>query len=124
MIPLCQLKHKYPQSGFAELPATEENDLQGAYRSCWAPHAPVLVSGGEDGCIRLWDCNRNESEMNIKTIRAHSQCVSALDISWCGQAIASGADDLRVGLYTTQNSTLQMGNMRRKTGEQPIAEIA
>jgi WD40 repeat protein len=55
----------------------------------------VLISGGEDGCVRIWECNRSESDMNVKTIRAHSQCVSALDVSWCGQAIASGADDLR-----------------------------
>jgi WD40 repeat protein len=116
--PLCQLNHKYMQSGFAELPATDENELQGAYRTCWAPFGTVLISGGEDGCVRIWDMVRSKTEKNVKTIHAHSQCVSALDVSPCGTAIASGADDLRVGLYTTSQSTMQFG-LRKRDGATP-----
>jgi WD40 repeat protein len=122
-VPLCQLNHKYTQSGFSELPATDENELQGAYRTVWAPFGKVLISGGEDGCLRIWDMSRSESEKNIKTIRAHSQCVSALDVSPCGTAIASGADDLRVGLYTTSQSTMQLGQ-RRRDGANPNPNAA
>ncbi len=122
-VPLCQLNHKYTQSGFSELPATDENELQGAYRICWAPFGTVLISGGEDGCVRIWDMARSETEKNVKTIRAHSQCVSALDISPCGTAIASGADDLRVGLYTTSQSTMQLGQ-RRRDGAVPNSDVA
>ncbi len=119
-IPLFQLNHKYPQSGFTELPAPEENELQGAYRMCWSPFGNELISGGEDGCIRIWNCSNSESELNIKTIRAHSQCVSALDVSSCGNAIASGADDLRVGLFTSPECTMQLGQKKRDGALPPI----
>jgi WD40 repeat protein len=102
-VPLARLRHKFP-------PIEEQSFYQqGAYRTVWAPHGKILLSGGDDGCVRIWDLKRSQTDCALKTIHAHSQGITALDISDDGSAVVSGSDDLKVGLFTSKTSNLKFG---------------
>lgn len=106
--------HEWPSSnashrGFESVAGAE---IQGIYGSQWAPFGTTLLTGGEDGSLRVWDITRGDFLVN--SVQGHSNCVSALDVSPCGSAVATGGDDRFVALYTDGSSRFKLGKMERK----------
>lgn len=67
------------------------------YASQWMPFASTLLTGGEDGMVRVWDFTRGDPAINA--VPGHSRCVTAIGLSYEGTAFASGGDDSQVNLY-------------------------
>ena len=104
-IPVACLQHSFANSGFTVSTNLQDEETQGAYRTVWAPHGSILLTGGEDGCVRIWDLSRSECDANIKTLHSAGRCISSLDILHDGTAICAGNDDCLVALHTTPNAS-------------------
>ncbi len=73
--------------------------MQGLYASQWLPAGSMLLTGGEDGMVRMWDFARGDPA--VGAISGHSHCVTAIGVSYEGTTFASGADDKQVHLYSS-----------------------
>ncbi len=62
----------------------------------FSPNGQLVLSGGDDNTIRLWDIAGGE---NVKTLRGHGSAVRACQFSPDGQWVASGSQDERVRLW-------------------------
>ncbi|MBB2943142.1 WD40 repeat protein [Actinoplanes lutulentus] len=69
-----------------------------------APDATWLVSGGEDGVLRLWD---PESGREIRQLGSHKRGVTALAVSADGGSVASGSADGSVRLWDVPTGRLR-----------------
>ena len=68
------------------------------YGVTFSPDGRLLLSGGQDGTIRLWDPQRGES---LRVIRAHGSCTNDLHFSLDGRLLASSSCDRTVKLWDT-----------------------
>lgn len=62
----------------------------------FSPNGQLVLSGGDDNTIRLWDIATGE---NVKTLRGHGSAVRACQFSPDGQWVLSGGQDQRVRLW-------------------------
>ncbi|KAF7726541.1 hypothetical protein EC973_008672 [Apophysomyces ossiformis] len=62
---------------------------------------PILVSGGSDGCLRVWDLNTFECKHRIS---AHDNSVTCLQVD--EKRILTGGSDGRVKLWDIETGTL------------------
>lgn len=76
-----------------------------AYHPKW----DTVVSGDEEGMIKVWSAELGEREA---TIRAHTRAVTGLDFSSDGKVLASCSSDLSVRLWDTDS----WNNMRTLQG--------
>ena len=68
------------------------------YGVAFSPDGRTLVSGGQDGTIRLWDPGTGEP---LRVIRAHGSCANDLHFSRDGRLMASASCDRTVKLWDT-----------------------
>ncbi|NMF61475.1 AAA-like domain-containing protein [Brasilonema octagenarum] len=66
----------------------------------YSPNGQFLVSGGEDGTIKLWQSNASFNFQLSQTIQAHSARIWDLAFSPDGQFIASASADGTIKLWT------------------------
>merc|ERR1712216_1057436 len=66
----------------------------------WAHRSPVLITGGEDARVRVWDMRRGEPL--VSSLRGHQAPLSCCAVSKDDQLIASGDDSTKVVLYAQQ----------------------
>ena len=62
----------------------------------FSPNGQLVVSGGDDNAIRLWDVSSGDS---VKVLRGHGSAVRACAFSPDGQLVLSGGEDERVRLW-------------------------
>jgi WD40 repeat protein len=78
-----------------------------------ATHGTALVSGGEDGTVRIWDlAERRPAHLR----RGHAGWVYAVAISPDGRTIASAGDDATIRLWqldTGESTGILTGHLRR-----------
>lgn len=70
----------------------------------FAPSAPLVVTGHDDGAIRFWDSNTHKL---VRELEAHKQQVSALAFSADGSRLASAGEDRLIHLWETNTGKLQ-----------------
>src|SRR5215468_6689347 len=78
-----------------------------------ATHGPAVVSGGEDGTVRIWDLTGTRPTF---VRRGHAGWVYAVAISPDGQTIASAGDDATIRLWqleTGESTGVLTGHTRR-----------
>src|SRR6516165_11238268 len=61
----------------------------------FAPHAPLVVTGHDDGAVRFWDINTHKL---VRELEAHKHPVSALAFSADGTRLASAGEDRLIHL--------------------------
>ncbi len=66
------------------------------FRLARHPHEQVAISGLNNGMVALWDIRKNR---HVECLRGHTQLVSALHCSPCGNYLASGSWDGKVRLW-------------------------
>jgi WD40 repeat protein/transcriptional regulator with XRE-family HTH domain len=102
--------------GFDILWATTDSSDGGAHTGAVAgvaTHGNILVSGGEDGIVRIWDLAQRRL---VHQRRGHTGWVYAVAISPDGQIIASAGDDATIRLWqlnTGQSTGILFGHDRR-----------
>jgi WD40 repeat protein/serine/threonine protein kinase len=62
----------------------------------FSPNGQLVVSGGDDNAVRLWDVSSSDS---VKVLRGHGNAVRACAFSPDGQFVLSGGQDQRVRLW-------------------------
>jgi WD40 repeat protein/nucleoside phosphorylase len=62
----------------------------------WSPSGDLLVSGHDDGSVRLWDAVSGQA---IRTISGHFGAVRSVAFSPDGLTVASGSDDTKVRVW-------------------------
>ena len=95
-------------------PAKERSDRghTGAVAAV-AAHGDALVSGGEDGTVRIWDLAEARP---VRQRRGHTGWVYAVAISPDGRTIASAGDDATIRLWrldTGESTGVLSGHLRR-----------
>ncbi len=68
------------------------------YGVAFSPDGKILISGGQDGTIRLWDPHTGAP---VRVIRAHGSCTNDLHFSPDGRLLASSSCDHTVKLWDT-----------------------
>lgn len=82
----------------------EDSDLPGHVGTVVsvAAREDLLVSGGEDGTVRLWDL---AAQALIRSLRGHTGWVHAVAISPDGSLIASAGEDNAIRLWSSADGT-------------------
>ena len=75
----------------------EEDDPE-VWSVAFSPDGEWLISGSDDGLVRVWDVESRE-EKDISPLRGHTGKVRCVAISPDGQVIASGSTDATVRLW-------------------------
>ncbi|HEY4308952.1 MAG TPA: protein kinase [Pirellulales bacterium] len=88
------------------------------YGVAFSPDSRLLVSGGEDGTIRLWD---SQTGQEIRVIQAHQSCTNDLEFSPDGQLLVSVGCDNCVKLWNTATWT-EIGTLTKR--EKPVMCVA
>lgn len=65
----------------------------------FSPNGKLVLSGGEDNAVRLWDVDTGEQ---VKSLRGHSREVRACTFSPDGQQVLSGAHDKLAMLWNVE----------------------
>ncbi|MEH2311483.1 MAG: hypothetical protein V7K35_08790 [Nostoc sp.] len=85
----------------------QRNTLEGYNDSVtcvnFSPDGEKLVSGSEDGTVKLW--NRNGKE--IKTFKAHDQKITSISFSPDSQKFVSGSEDKTIKLWSLNGKEIQ-----------------
>ncbi|KAJ2083163.1 hypothetical protein H4R24_000993, partial [Coemansia sp. RSA 988] len=75
----------------------------GANAVAWSPtHPSVLVSGGNDGILKLWDIRQTRSHLHNfgnDTVHAHKDNINGLLFTKCGQRLISTGSDQHVRVW-------------------------
>jgi WD40 repeat protein len=105
--------------GFDVLWTTSEGARGGGHTgavTAVAAHGDALVSGGEDGTVRIWDLAEGRA---VRQRRGHAGWVYAVAISPDGRTIASAGDDMTIRLWrldTGESTGILSGHRRRIRG--------
>ncbi|NEP63169.1 MAG: TIR domain-containing protein, partial [Symploca sp. SIO2G7] len=79
-------------------------DQQTRVRSVsFSPNGQLIVSGGEDGTLKLWNANGQP----INTLQGHQKLVKSVDFSPNGQLIVSGSEDGTLKLWDSAGNRLK-----------------
>ncbi len=73
------------------------------YAVVFSPDGKRVLSGGDDGTIRLWDADNGRLR---RTFKAHDSCVNMLAYSPDGQLLASASCDRRIRLWDAKTLDL------------------
>jgi WD40 repeat protein len=66
-------------------------------------YCETLISGSDDGTIRLWDLSRGK---HIKTLKIHTRRITSLAIANNSRVLASGSDDETVCIWDIESGNL------------------
>jgi len=111
-----QLRDMVGDQGFdVRWSITEDADHRGhtGAVTAVAAHGTALVSGGEDGTVRIWDLTGIQPG---RQRRGHAGWVYAVAISRDGETIASAGDDATIRLWqlaTGESTGILTGHLRR-----------
>jgi len=95
---------------------------KGASAVRWSPDGKLLVSGGDDGSVRIWDLNGVERAA-LQLERQNSTMPMVQAVAWCpigqgkGDVIAIGASDGRLLFWNVESAlsnTLEQGELKIK----------
>jgi len=67
-----------------------------------SPDSSMLVSGGDDNNVIMWDLKTGR---RVRTIPAHKAAVNAIAFSRDGQTLASGSDDKTIRLWNVRTGS-------------------
>jgi WD40 repeat protein len=74
----------------------KEEDIQGVTSVRWT-RAGYLITGGDDGVVRIWDTRAGGAALHA--IKGHHASINYIDLSVDEDYIISGADDNFAALY-------------------------
>ena len=86
-----------------------------ARAAVFTPSGQTLVSGGDDGLVRVWDVQRRR-ERDYSPLKGHDNIVMAVDVSPDGRTVASGAWDGTVRLWRLGRQQPDGGTVLRRGG--------
>jgi len=67
------------------------------YAVAYAPGGRVVVTGGEDGTVRLWDAASGEA---LAVLHEHASCINSIDFSPDGDTFATASCDKTIKLWS------------------------
>lgn len=94
----AEVSFLYAGSGWLTVAAIIRGQAGQVKSLALSPEGKTLVSGGEDGTIRLWDLTVPEPKVRT-VLKGHRRSVTALAFSADGRMIASGSEDGTVRLW-------------------------
>jgi WD40 repeat protein len=68
-----------------------------AYGVAYSPDGRTIVSGGQDGTVRLWDVESGEM---LSVLREHAACVNGVDFSPDGDTFVTASCDKTIKLWS------------------------
>ncbi|RIK72138.1 MAG: hypothetical protein DCC67_19685 [Planctomycetota bacterium] len=88
----------------ANLPHVARPAHQGeAYAVAYSPQGDLLLTGGQDGAVHLWDATSYE---RLHTFGEHADCVNCIALSPDGDAFATASCDKTVKLWSLRQRRL------------------
>lgn len=85
----------------------------------FTPKGNLLISGGADEAIRIWDVLRGKT---LKTLSAHSDPISSIDVTYDGTMLASGSYDGLIRLFDIASGQC-LKTLMSSSGDCPICYV-
>ena len=78
----------------------ESYETMGIACAKWFYSAPLLVTGGDDCVVKVWDVSRATEDALVTVLQGHAAPVSAIDVHPDESLVASGGDEAKVCLFS------------------------
>jgi WD40 repeat protein len=80
----------------------------------YTPDGKILLSGGDDLALRVWDLQRTDSPPKI--LKGHRQSISTIAIHPFGWMVATGSRDRQIGLWNLRQSLISPTFLKGSAG--------